>query len=128
MGRKQPKVLLKPAVHNSLEITGQSQIRQGYQGGEARGYGTAAREEAMASSRSTLCGDLTGRLGITLEGVLAGLPEGSVSLAQAVAMVLVSRLLGAFAGSDPAASTGGGRSRTRRNCSHCSSRRIRAGS
>ena len=75
----------------------------------------------------TLCGDLTGRLGITLEGVLAGLPEGSVSPAQAVAMVLVSRLLGAFAGSDPAASTGGGRSRTRRNCSHCSSR-IRAGS
>ena len=82
-----------------------SQIRQGYQRVScARLW--RQRPKAVAAWL-TLCGDLTGRLGVTLEA-LAGLPEGLGVDGTAVAMALVSRLLGAFAGSDPPSRAGGG--------------------
>ena len=55
----------------------------------------------------TLCGDLTGRLGDNAGG--AGRIAGGLGVAgAAVVMALVSRLLGAFAGSDPPSRAGRG--------------------
>ncbi len=67
---------------------------------------TRGRPKAVAAWL-TLCGDLTGRLSDTLE--VAGRIAGGLGVAgAAVAMVLVSRLLGAFAGSGPPSRAGRG--------------------
>ena len=82
-----------------------NQVRQGYQR-VSRARLWCRRPKAMVAWLS-LCGDLTGRLGDTLEE-LEGLPEGLGVAGAAVAMALVSRLLGAFAGSDPPSRAGRG--------------------
>ncbi len=82
-----------------------SQVRQGYQR-VSRARLWCRRPKAVAAWL-TLCGDLTGRLGDTLEE--AGRIAGGLGVAgAAVAMALVSRLLGAFAGSDPPSRAGRG--------------------
>ena len=53
-----------------------NQVRQGYQ--RVSGARLWCRRPKAVAAWLALCGDLTGRLGVTLEA-LAGLPEGSVS-------------------------------------------------
>ena len=82
-----------------------SQVRQGYQRVScARLW--RQRPKAVAAWLS-LCGDLTGRLGRHAGG-LGRIAGGLGDAGAAVAMALVSRLLGAFAGSDPPSRAGGG--------------------